>query len=126
MFFFSLVSMADPSTIEAGESPGGPPSGLGVFAKRRWSKTHPPSDPAVSFAGKVVLVNGTNMELGFQAAIKYAALGGERLVLAGRTAEKGEDAKRRIVEQTGYAGDTIAVLAVDLTDFALVRAFAHP
>jgi NAD(P)-dependent dehydrogenase (short-subunit alcohol dehydrogenase family) len=115
--------MPDPDTIEARESPGGPPPGLGAFAKRRWSKSHPPSDPAVSFAGKVVLVTGANTGLGYQAALKYASLGAGRLILAVRTAEKGEDARRRIVEQTGYDGDRIVVLAVDLGDFASVRAF---
>ncbi|KAG6353644.1 hypothetical protein INS49_005352 [Diaporthe citri] len=117
--------MPEPDTIEARESPGGPPPGVGAFAKRRWSKAHPPSDPAVSFAGKVVLVTGANTGLGYQAAVKYAALGAERLILAVRTADKGEDARRRIVEQTGCAADRIAVLAVDLSDFASVRAFCH-
>ncbi|KAK7738410.1 hypothetical protein SLS53_006225 [Cytospora paraplurivora] len=114
------------TVITARESPGGPPAGLRLHAKLRWSKTHPPSDPTVSFAGKTVLVTGANTGLGFQAALKYVALGAEHLILAVRTANKGEDAKRRILELTGRTDpEALEVLTVDLDDMASVRAFVR-
>lgn len=114
------------TVITARESPGGPPAGLSLYAQLRWSKTHPPSDPKVSFAGKTVLVTGANTGLGFQAALKYATLGTEHLILAVRTANKGEDAKRRILEATGRNDpEALEVLTVDLADMASVRAFVR-
>ncbi|KAK2604779.1 hypothetical protein N8I77_007679 [Diaporthe amygdali] len=88
---------------------------------------HPPEDFQVSFARKTVLVTGANTGLGFEAAVKYVALGAEKLILAVRSAAKGEDAKKRILERTGRSsGDVaIAILTVDLADFASVRGFVR-
>ncbi|KAK4234271.1 hypothetical protein C8A03DRAFT_37961 [Achaetomium macrosporum] len=82
--------------ITAREKPGGPPLELGVLGKHCWAVNHPPADPTVSFAGKTVLVTGTNTGLGFEAAVKYAALGASRLILGVRSADKGEAAKQHI------------------------------
>ena len=119
------VTMSDPNLITARESPGGPPQGVSLPARLRWSKTHPPQDPTVSFAGKTVLVTGANTGLGFAAAVKYAALGADKLILGVRSVAKGEEAKKRIADLTGRRPDVIVVLAVDLCDFASVRAFVR-
>lgn len=118
-------TMSDPNIITARESPGGPPRGVKLPVRLRWSKTHPPTDPTVSFAGKTVLVTGANTGLGFQAAVKYATLKADKLILGVRSIHKGEEAKKRITELTGYNPDAIVVLAVDLGNFASVRAFVR-
>lgn len=113
--------------ITAREAPGGPPAGLGQLAGLRWSHNNPPRDFDIDFSGKTVLVTGANTGLGFEAALKYAALGAAKLILAVRTAAKGDDAGRRIRQRTGRGGDdlAIAVLTVDLGDLASVQAFAR-
>ncbi|KAL7928319.1 hypothetical protein V8C35DRAFT_244845 [Trichoderma chlorosporum] len=115
--------MSTPTGITATEGPGGPPLTAGVFSKLRWAVKNPPSDPTVSFAGKTVLVTGANTGLGFEAAVKYSALGAEKLILGVRSVEKGEVAKKRILEQTGRKSDTIDIVTVDLGNYASVQAF---
>ncbi|TID02535.1 Short chain dehydrogenase yanD [Colletotrichum higginsianum] len=117
--------MTDPNLITARESPGGPPPGVSLPFRLRWSKTHPPEDPAVSFAGKTVLVTGANTGLGFEAAVKYAALGADKVILGVRSASKGEEAKKRITDLTGCSPDAITILQVDLADFGSVTAFVR-
>lgn len=113
--------------ITALESPGGPPPGLSMFGELWWSRKHPPKDFQVSFAGKTVLVTGANTGLGFEAAVKYVALGADKLFLAVRSIAKGEEAKRRILERTGRSdGEVdIVILTVDLSDFASVQGFVN-
>lgn len=121
--------MEDQNLIHPHETrPGGPPADLSSQsqpAKLRWSAKHPPSDPTVSFAGKTVLVTGANTGLGFEAAQKYAALGADKLILAVRSASKGEAAKSRILQRTGRSADAIVVLTVDMDNFPSVQAFAR-
>ncbi|KAL1853206.1 hypothetical protein Daus18300_011854 [Diaporthe australafricana] len=119
--------MANSNIITAHEAPGGPPPGLSTLAGMWWSRKHPPKDFQVSFAGKTVLVTGANTGLGFEAAVKYAALGADKLILVVRSAVKGEEAKKRILERTGRSSGevNITILTVDLTDFASVQGFVH-
>lgn len=119
--------MAESNIITAHEAPGGPPMGLSTLAGMWWSRKHPPKDFQVSFAGKIVLVTGANTGLGFEAATKYVALGADKLILAVRSAAKGEEAKKRILERTGRRSGQvdIAILTVDLTDFASVQGFVR-
>ena len=88
-----------------------------------WSARHPPNDPTVSFESKTVLVTGANTGLGFQAALKYASLGAAKLLLAVRSIDKGNAAKAKIVEQTGFNANAISVLHVDLGNFNSVHRF---
>lgn len=115
--------MSDPNIIVAREPSGGPPLGLGTYSTMRWAVNNPPADPNVSFKGKTVLVTGANAGLGFEAAVKYSALGADKLILAVRTAEKGETTKKRVLERTGRESSTIAIVLVDLTTYESVRAF---
>lgn len=102
----------------------GPPPGVEKMAKARWAAKHPPKDPKISFAGKTVLVTGSNTGLGFQAALKFAALGASKLILGVRTISKGEAAKNQIVEATGCEPEVIEVLQLDMSVFASVKTFA--
>lgn len=56
------------------------------------AKVFPSTNPGIFFAGKKVLVTGANCGLGFEAALKFTALGASTVVLAGGSAAKGEAA----------------------------------
>jgi NAD(P)-dependent dehydrogenase (short-subunit alcohol dehydrogenase family) len=97
--------------------------------KELWHNArHPPADPKslnLSFKDKAVLVTGAYGEgLGANAAIKYAALGANPLILATRTKEKGEQAKATIIQQTGCSPDIFILETVDLASFESVKDFA--
>lgn len=119
--------MDRPDIITAHEAPGGPPPGLSMLGGLWWSRKHPPKDFQVSFAGKTVLVTGANTGLGFEAAVKYVALGAEKLILAVRSTAKGEEAKRRILERTGRSSSEveITILTVELSEYASVQEFVR-
>jgi NAD(P)-dependent dehydrogenase (short-subunit alcohol dehydrogenase family) len=88
-----------------------------------WHARYPPQDPThLSFKGKTVLVTGANDGLGLQAAIKFAQLGVNRLVLGVRSQEKGNSAKSAILSQTKNVPEFVVVTA-DLSTFASVSAF---
>ncbi|KAM7184232.1 putative short-chain dehydrogenase reductase, partial [Rhypophila sp. PSN 637] len=88
------------------------------------AKNNPPSDPThLSFHDKAVLVTGANSGLGHAAAIKYAKQGANPLILAVRTAEKGEAAKQAIITETNCSPDIFVILTVDLASFDSVRDF---
>lgn len=61
---------------------------------------------------------------GFEAAIKFAKLGADTLILGVRTPAKGEAAKAEIVAASGMAAGAIAVMQVDYTSFDSISAFA--
>ena len=105
------------------ERPGGPPKGAQGPKLLWWSARHPPNDPTVSFESKTVLVTGANTGLGFEAALKYAALGAANLLLAVRSVDKGNAAKAKIVQQTGFNPDAISIHQVDLSNFDSVHRF---
>ncbi|KAM7219560.1 putative short-chain dehydrogenase, partial [Rhypophila decipiens] len=88
------------------------------------AKNNPPSDPThLSFQTKAVLVTGANSGLGHAAAIKYAKQGANPLILAVRTAKKGEAAKQAIITETNCSPDIFVILTVDLASFDSVRDF---
>lgn len=121
-----MSSLPPQTTITAYESASTlPPSNLSSLSKLRWPVTHPPSDPAISFAGKSILVTGATAGLGFAAALKYAEKGASRLILTARSIEKGELARQEILARCGRDGEIeIVVLAVDLSSFSSVESFA--
>jgi NAD(P)-dependent dehydrogenase (short-subunit alcohol dehydrogenase family) len=103
----------------------GPPASVkGQMAIARWAKQNPPRDPKLSFAGKNVVITGSNTGIGLPAATKFAANGASKVVLAVRTLSKGEEAKRTIMDETGCESTAIDVLRLDMSDWASVRAFA--
>ncbi|ROW07079.1 hypothetical protein VPNG_06636 [Cytospora leucostoma] len=90
-----------------------------------WAARHPPADPKhISYLNKTVLVTGANSGLGHEAAIKYASLGANPLILAVRTLEKGDQAKKDIIQRTGCSPDIFVIETVDFSAFASVKAFA--
>jgi NAD(P)-dependent dehydrogenase (short-subunit alcohol dehydrogenase family) len=87
---------------------------------------NPPVDPThLSFKNKAVLVTGANSGLGHQAAIKYAALGANPLILAVRSEAKGEAAKAEIIKSTNCSPEIFVIETVDLATFASVEQFCQ-
>lgn len=78
--------------------------------------------PEYSFAGQTVIVTGANTGLGYEAANHYVRLGVEKLIIAVRSLEKGEEAKRKIEERTCRSG-AIEVWQLDLSSYESVKSF---
>lgn len=103
----------------------GAPEHLEKISLFRWAKKNPPKDPKISFAGKTVLVTGSNTGLGFAAALKFAALGASKVILAVRTPAKGEEAKKKIVHETECDPANIIVMKLDMSSYDSIKAFAR-
>lgn len=80
--------------------------------------------PTKSFAGKTVIVTGSNVGLGLEGARHIVRLGAEKVILAVRTISKGEAAKASIEKSEGRTG-VIEVWALDLESYDSVKAFAE-
>ncbi|KAF1935138.1 NAD(P)-binding protein [Clathrospora elynae] len=116
--------MATEAEVQSLIGSGPPASVKGQMAAMKWSKQNPPRDPKSSFAGKTVIITGSNTGIGLPAATKFAANGASKVILAVRTLSKGEEAKRTIIAETGCEAESIDVLKLDLGDWASVKAFA--
>jgi NAD(P)-dependent dehydrogenase (short-subunit alcohol dehydrogenase family) len=79
--------------------------------------------PTSSFAGKTVIITGSNTGLGKEAARHIARLGAETLILAVRSLEKGEAAKQDIENTTKCGKDVIQVWHLDLASYSSVLEF---
>jgi len=71
--------------------------------------------------GSVIVTTGGNSGIGKEAAVALATLGATTVITA-RNAAKGEEALAEIRERSGSA--TVEVMALDLADFASIRAFS--
>lgn len=80
--------------------------------------------PETSFAGKTVIVTGSNTGLGKEAARHYAHLDASTLIIGVRNVEKGEAAKADIIATTKRPVDSIQVWHVDMASYASVQLFA--
>ncbi|KFA60024.1 hypothetical protein S40285_08798 [Stachybotrys chlorohalonatus IBT 40285] len=83
-----------------------------------------PPYPAKSFQGQTIIVTGSNVGLGLEAARHFARLGASKLILAVRNTKAGEEAKQSIETSTKRPG-ICEVWALDLASFASVKAFAE-
>jgi NAD(P)-dependent dehydrogenase (short-subunit alcohol dehydrogenase family) len=72
--------------------------------------------------GKVAVVTGGNSGIGYEAALALAGKGA-RVILAVRSAEKGQAAATAI--QRAHPGATVEVMALDLSNLGSVRRFAE-
>src|SRR5256885_745444 len=84
-----------------------------------------PPYPAADFSGQTVIVTGSNVGLGLEAARHFARLNCAKLILAVRTVSKGEKAKESILSSTKRTADCIEVWPLDLSSSASVKAFAQ-
>lgn len=74
-------------------------------------------------AGKVFIVTGANVGLGYECAKHLVELGSSQVIIAVRSLGKGEAAKTAIEEATGIRG-VVHVWHLDLASFRSVEAFA--
>lgn len=82
-----------------------------------------PANPTTEYTGKNVIVTGSNVGLGFEAALKFVALGASKVIMAVRSLEKGEAAKHDIEAKTGKKG-VIEVWELDMLSYDSIKNFA--
>lgn len=82
-----------------------------------------PKSPTQSFAGKTVIVTGSNVGLGLEAARHIVRLDAAKLILAVRNLKAGEEAKQSVEDSTGRTG-VCEVWELDLASYDSVIAFA--
>jgi NAD(P)-dependent dehydrogenase (short-subunit alcohol dehydrogenase family) len=63
-----------------------------------------PPRPTRSFAGESIIVTGSNVGLGHEAARHFVRLGAAKVILAVRNQQAGEEAKRSIELSTKSSG----------------------
>ncbi|KAF2017036.1 putative short-chain dehydrogenase [Aaosphaeria arxii CBS 175.79] len=81
-----------------------------------------PPYPKGDLTGKTVVVTGSNVGLGKEAARHVARLGASRLILAVRSLDKGHAAKQDISQSTGLKN--IEVWKLDMANYKSIQAFA--
>lgn len=82
-----------------------------------------PPTPTEDCSGKTIIVTGANVGLGKEATRHYVRLGASKVIIACRSVEKGESAKKDIETSTGRKG-VLEVWQLDLQNYDSVRAFA--
>ena len=92
------------------------------FIRSQWAKI---PVPAVPLDGKTIIVTGSNTGLGKEAARHIARLNAQTLILAVRTVEKGEAARKDILASLPESKTNILVWKLDMSTFAGVREFAE-
>lgn len=83
-----------------------------------------PAWPDQLLNGQTVIVTGSNVGLGKEAARHFTRLGAAKVILAVRNTEAGEAARADIEGTTRCARGTVEVWPLDLGSFASVQAFA--
>ncbi|MGM0667705.1 MAG: oxidoreductase [Bacteroidota bacterium] len=87
------------------------------MSKQGWDKRNIPD-----LSGKVIIVTGGNSGLGYESAKAFAEKGAE-VIMAGRSAERGEEARASILKDFPEA--RIDVMILDMVDLATVKAFSQ-
>ena len=95
---------------------------LGHFFAEKWWNS--PSEPDTSFNGKTILITGGTAGLGFEAAIKFVALGASTLIIGARNPEKAMKAKEAIEARTNRRG-VVQIWELDMNTYSSVKAFAN-
>lgn len=90
------------------------------FIRKKWAGV---PAPTADFASKTIIVTGSNTGLGFEAAVLFAALGAEKIVLGVRDVESGEIARRKIYERTSRS-DAVEVWELDMARYDSIQRFA--
>lgn len=79
--------------------------------------------PKAKFTGQTIIVTGSNVGMGLEAARHFVRLDAARVILAVRSLAKGNAAAESIAETTGCEG-VVEVWELDLASYASVEAFA--
>ena len=93
------------------------------FLYSQWFVT--PPYPTESWAGKTVIVTGANVGLGLEAARHFARLGAAKVIIASRSIQKAEAAKKSIEQTTKCGPDVVEGWLLDLCSYESVKAFAE-
>lgn len=79
--------------------------------------------PTKSFEDQIVIVTGSNVGLGFEAAKHFVRLDASKVILAVRSLEKGKTAAQEIHSSTGRDG-VCEVWEIDMGNFDSVKEFS--
>ncbi|KAK2590689.1 Short chain dehydrogenase/reductase dmxR8 [Conoideocrella luteorostrata] len=95
---------------------------MGFFYSQLF-KTMPP--PTGNYSGKTIIITGSNVGLGKEAARHFARLSAKRIILAVRSMDKGEAAKQDILNSLPPPQTVdIQVWQLDMASYANVQKFA--
>lgn len=83
-----------------------------------------PVYPTTSCAGQTIIVTGSNVGLGKEAARHFARLGASKVILAVRNSQAGEEAKKDIETSTSCGADVLEVWTLDLLSYESCKSFA--
>lgn len=83
-----------------------------------------PPYPKTKFTGQTVVVTGSNVGLGLEAARHFVRLDAEKVILAVRSLEKGEAAKESILKSEKKTSDVVEVWKLDLSSYQSSKDFA--
>ena len=84
-----------------------------------------PPLPTTQFTSQTIIVTGSNVGLGLEAARYFVRLNAAKVILAVRSVEKGEAAKRSIIASEQKSSDVIEVWPLDLSSYESVKQFAQ-
>jgi len=79
--------------------------------------------PTQKFTGRTIIVTGSNIGMGLEAARHFVRLDAAKVILAVRTITKGEHVKKSI-EDSEKRQNVVEVWSLDLDSYASVKAFA--
>src|SRR5271156_6863642 len=83
-----------------------------------------PVYPTASCAGQTIIVTGSNVGLGKEAARHFVRLGASKVILAVRNSKAGEEAKKDIETSTKCGTDVLEVWTLDLLSYESCKSFA--
>lgn len=94
---------------------------MGFLYSQLWFK---PAYPTTSCTGQTIIVTGSNVGLGKEAARHFARLGASKVILAVRNVSAGEAAAKDIAATTRCAPSVLEVWPLDLSSNNSVASFA--
>ena len=83
-----------------------------------------PAYPTTSCAGQTIIVTGSNVGLGKEAARHFTRLGASKVILAVRNSKAGEEAKKDIESSTKCGTDVLEVWTPGLLSYESCKSFA--
>lgn len=100
------------------------PGGVFAFLYSQFFVT-PTLDPSTTLAGQTIIVTGSNIGLGRDAARQLAVLGASRVIIAVRSVSKGEEAAASIRASLPNSSTTsFEVWSLDLSSYESIQDFA--
>ncbi|KAI1330935.1 NAD(P)-binding protein [Xylariaceae sp. FL0255] len=98
---------------------------LGIVLRGRYFVTLPIPTETKALSESTIIVTGANGGLGFESSKRLSQLGVRKLIMAVRSLNKGEVAKKKILETTGRPESSIDVWSLDMENYASIEAFAN-